>query len=162
MRTPNPQWLPITMLGALMAATPAHAQNAKPAPAPAPLAGQAQPAPSRPPLSRHPRRSCRTTRSEQRAWPSGTAGLLVTVNRYQGEKRVSSLPYNLLQRQRPHDLALRWAPVPFRSAFAGATVGAMGNQRVGQDITVRRPMDDGGYREPGDHDSSIYEKVPLQ
>ena len=78
MRTPNPQWLSIVFVTALWGATPARAQEPKPAPAPAP-APAAQP----------------DATKRETLGPLVPLDIQVVVNRYQGDKRVSSLPYSL-------------------------------------------------------------------
>jgi hypothetical protein len=161
MRT-NPQWLTVAILSALLAA-PAQAQNAKPAPAPAPLAGQAQPAPASAP-SPAPAQPAPSTSAA--LGPLVPLDVLVTVNRYQGEKRVSSLPYSLAVNANDRTISsLRMGarvPVP-RVPLPGAPGFAqLEYQSVGTDIDCfARTMDDGRFQmNLIINDSSIYENVP--
>jgi hypothetical protein len=168
MRT-NPLWLPITVLGALLATTPAHAQNAKPAPTPAPLAGQAQPAPlagqAQPAPSPAPAPAGPST--GQALGPLVPLDVVVVVNRYQGEKRVSTLPYNLAVNANDRTISsLRMgARVPVQRAaglVGGPGFAQVEYQSVGTDIDCfARTMDDGRFQvNLIINDSSIYENVP--
>ena len=169
MRT-NPQWLPITILSALLASTPALAQNAKPAPSPAPtqpapapspLAGQAQPAPSPAPVVQN------DAFKNNALGPLVPLDVLVVVNRYLGEKRVSSLPYTLAVNANDRTISsLRMGarvPVPRAAGLVGGPGFAQVEyQQVGTDIDCfARTMDDGRFQvNLIINDSSIYENVP--
>ena len=153
MRT-NPQWLPITILSALLATTSAHAQNAKPAPAPAP----AQPAPAPAPIVQN------DAFKNNALGPLVPLDVLVMVNRYQGEKRVSSLPYSLAVNANDRTVSsLRMgARVPVPSGTAQPGFRQVNYEQIGTNIDCfARTMDDGRFQvNLIIEDSSIYENPP--
>ena len=154
MRTTNPLWLSITVLGALLAATPAYAQGAKPAPAPAP----AQPAPAPAPVVQN------DAFKNNALGPLVPLDVLVVVNRYQGEKRVSSLPYTMAVNANDRTISsLRMGARvavpsgPVQPGFRTSTY-----EQIGTNIDCfARTMDDGRFQvNLIIDDSSIYENVP--
>ena len=150
MRTPSPRWLPITALSAVLAITPAQAQDTKPTPTPTPA-----PAPAPQPDA---------TRRDTLG-PLVPLDVQVLVNRYQGDKRVSSLPYTLAVNANDRTISsIRMgARVPVsRGATAPAGLPPVEYQSIGTNIDCfARTMDDGRFQvNLVIEDSSIYENVP--
>jgi len=149
MRTPSPRWLPIA-LSAVLAITPAQAQDTKPTPTPTPA-----PAPAPQPDA---------TRRDTLG-PLVPLDVQVLVNRYQGDKRVSSLPYTLAVNANDRTISsIRMGarvPVP-RGATAPAGLPPVEYQSIGTNIDCfARTMDDGRFQvNLVIEDSSIYENVP--
>ena len=89
----------------------------------------------------------------------------VVVNRYQGDKRVSSLPYTLAVNANDRTISsIRMGarvPVP-RGATAPAGLPPVNYQSIGTNIDCfARTMDDGRFQvNLVIEDSSIYENVP--
>ena len=150
MRT-NPLWLPITILGALLATTPAHAQDAKPAPAPSPATAKPAPAPA--PVG---------PSTSQALGPLMPLDVLVVVNRYQGEKRVSSLPYNLAVNANDRTISSLRMGARVQVPNGPPNLRTFSWEQIGTNIDCfARTMDDGRFQvNLIIDDSSIYENVP--
>ncbi len=151
MRMPNLRWLPISVLSAVLAIAPAYAQEAKPTPAPA---SAPQPAPQPAPDA---------ARSNTLG-PLTPLDVLVVVNRYQGDKRVSSLPYTMAVNANDRTVsALRMgARVPVKRGGVSGPGFPVDYQSIGTNIDCfARTMDDGRFQvNLIIEDSSIYENVP--
>jgi hypothetical protein len=145
MRITNSKWwLPATVMGALLVTTPAPAQEGKPAPTPAPQADASR---------------------RDTLGPLVPLDVQVVVNRYQGDKRVSSLPYSLAVNANDRTVSgLRMgARVPVqRGATAPPNLPPVEYQSIGTNIDCfARTMDDGRFQvNIVIEDSSIYENVP--
>ena len=149
MRTPNPQWLSIVLVTALLGATPARAQEPKPAPAPAP-APTAQP----------------DAAKRETPGPLVPLDIQVVVNRYQGDKRVSSLPYSLAVNA--NDRAVSSLRMGARVPVVGTPPGSTPNtpvlvnyENVGTNIDCfARTTEDGRFQvNITIEDSSVYQNV---
>jgi len=145
MRITNSKWwLPATVMSALLVTAPAPAQEGKPAPAPAPQADAGR---------------------RDTLGPLVPLDMQVVVNRYQGDKRVSSLPYSLAVNANDRTVSgLRMGarvPVP-RGATAPPSLPPVEYQSIGTNIDCfARTMDDGRFQvNIVIEDSSIYENVP--
>ena len=150
MRMPCPRWLQVVVLSGLFGASTVAAQQAQPAPSTAPApAPVPAPAPERAVTSRQP------------FGPLVPLDMQVVVSRYQGDKRVSSLPYSLAVNA--NDLvvsSLRMGarvPVP-RGATAPPGLPPIEYQSIGTNIDCfARTMDDGRFQvNIVIEDSSIY------
>ena len=148
MRMPCPRWLQVVVLSGLCGASTVAAQQAQPAPPTTPA-----PAAERAPTSRQP------------FGPLVPLDIQVVVNRYQGDKRVSSLPYGLAVNANDVVVSsLRMGarvPVP-RGATAPPNLPPVEYQSIGTNIDCfARTMDDGRFQvNIVIEDSSIYENVP--